>query len=791
MRQFIVEKGNLAQKFIKSHKKLILISFSSFIFVSCIILVGTFFISSKSSRSNIPIIPTPIAFQNEVMNYASNLKFKRYTSPEKIIAQNPLYTYELKESFTSNEIKKIAENFSLSNIFLEDESYVTYSETKDIKSLGTFTMNKDNGFFTYQAYSFLPASSKNPKDAALSLIKKLGFSDGDITCPITYQQKGAQDITFVECHRDWGRLTAPLFTLPGIINHGGNFSLSTMGGVGMVDPDGPADSNIVNVSTGQNGKVRPNDFNSITVGVTNNGAIYSVYSRMRYITGKSQIAKNSLKTYEEAFSEITKNPTYSFSMPIGVGITDFRKVYKNNEAVALEAQSHELGMAYLEYIKGKQKVYEPFYLLYGSAEITSGYTIKYIQAIPASKLSTSKIAQESTDSLQLRTFNPPIPTPTVEVNSPTEPTPRAPIESGGENCRTGPTEVNNHTGAYPLVIPGYGTMVVTIEDFGHPSNLWVSSIDPIDPGVDTTILAARNAFFTFIGYYFASEYQNGKTATSKTVKESGGVKKYLQAGGRIGSLAFDQSELIAAVDSPPLLRPSLTKVIKSFEKYALSVDNGTTLPDVEYTVPVAFESLFYYERRRGGSGQCYLTGASGPSPVLFMYADTPTSTKIINNSQVTYVEPGLENNMWNVSFSKDGITQANGQKRSYLYYEFDRSVSFTNTNRGYVVKREDIGDLVGKIAKELKLSSKETKYLHMEFEKALLDVQNSPYIAVILADTNEVAAKLPLGAPAGIHTYRYHFLVSGAREARQVIKPTLSEIKREGTVLIELGVSPQ
>ena len=791
MHRFIFKKFDTTKDFVKRHKKTVLIILSGFIFVVIVVLISTLFITKNSIHSKIPVIPTPVALQNEVMDYASNLKFKKYTSPEKIIKENPLYTYELKDSFAREDVKKIAENFSLLDIASEEGSYVTYSETKDIKKLGTFTMNKDNGFFTYQAYSFLPASSSNPKDAAVSLIKKLGFSDGDITCPITYQQKDAPDITFVECHRDWSRLTAPLFTLPGIINHGGNFSLSTMGGVGMVDSDGPLDPNIINVSTGQNGKARPNDFNSITVGITKNGAIYSVYSRMRFITGKSQIVKNSLKTYEEAFSEITKNPTYSFSMPIGVGIADFRKVYKNDEAVALEAQSHELGMAYLEYIKGKQKVYEPFYLLYGSAEITSGYTIKYVQAIPASKLSTARIAQESTNSLQLRTFKPLNPTPTVGSSTPQNPIPGTPIESGGENCRTGPTEVNNHTGAYPLVIPGYGTMVVTIEDFGHPSNLWISSIDPIDPGVDTTVVAARNAFFTFIGYYFASEYQKGKTDTSKTVKGSGGIKKYLQAGGRIGSLPFDQNELIAAVDSPPMLKPSLTKVIKSFEKHALSVDNGNVLPDVEYTVPVAFDSLFFFERRRGGSGQCYLTGASGPSPVIFMYSDTPFSAEIINNSQITYVEPGLENKKWNVLFAKDGITQANGQKRSYLYYEFDRGVNFTNTNMGYSIKREDTSDIINKIADELKLTSKETRYLHIEFEKALSDIKNSTYIMVILADKDEVNKNLPLKIPVGINTYRYHFLLSGTDVKMQLNNPKLSEIKRDGAVLIELGASPK
>ncbi|MBI3443585.1 hypothetical protein HY008_02855 [Candidatus Woesebacteria bacterium] len=224
--------------------------------------------------------------------------------------------YTLKTNYTLAEVIAFGKKLGLTEVKTPDDKFVILYNLTDMNNRGILTFNRETGGISFQSYGvhkakdswdggpaqrgLLPGVRKqvDVEGSTQRFLSNLGILDPTIVCPITYQKKGLEQITFVECHRDWKKVELPILNAIGVLNIPENKPLASLA-VGQTDENTPADPSIISVSIappsqepirspgrrdlGQDGKARPNDFNTITVGVTPDGRILSIESNLRAI----------------------------------------------------------------------------------------------------------------------------------------------------------------------------------------------------------------------------------------------------------------------------------------------------------------------------------------------------------------------------------------------------------------------------------------------------------------------------------------------------------------------------
>ena len=296
--------------------------------------------------------------------------------------------YTFKSKFTVEEVHQIALKLGLTELKQSGKDYVLAYNLDHPQNQGLLTFNLISGSFTFESYGThqSPITGVSPTTTAFSFLKNLGVIDDTVTCPITYQKQGIDNVTFVECHRDWGKAGAPILSFVGSLNVAEGQPLSQLT-VGKTDKTTPIDSSIINVSSGENGKARPNDFNTATVAVSSENNIIFVQSNLRPIEKITPLLAKNLVTPQQALNQFMANQAnLSLSSLRGSGTVDLTKVYPQNEAKAKKAFITDYLLVYLEKPpNNKQEKLSPMYLIRGVAELESGYSIQFIKTLPATK----------------------------------------------------------------------------------------------------------------------------------------------------------------------------------------------------------------------------------------------------------------------------------------------------------------------------------------------------------------------------------------------------------------------
>lgn len=102
--------------------------------------------------------------------------------------------------------------------------------------------------------------------------------------------------------------------------------------LGGVLSDSPVDSSIININTGDNGKARPNDFNTVTVTIQDGGVIREVASNIRWIQTPQTINASNIYTPEEALSQfLSHNAKLSLTIPAGEGRFNYDYITKTTK----------------------------------------------------------------------------------------------------------------------------------------------------------------------------------------------------------------------------------------------------------------------------------------------------------------------------------------------------------------------------------------------------------------------------------------------------------------------------
>lgn len=739
-----------------------------FISVLVVILVQIFLLTFFNSNQTSAPIPQD---NNSTVQNAPDVKFNLYSiNKPPVLNPQDHYLYTLKSNFTDEQIQNIARNLGINSELESDSDNKVLAFSPDN---GVFEFDRITGEFKAISFSPAPATSQFPEVSAIDLLNDLGLYDPTIDCSITYKRYDTPHTTFVECHRTWELMSAPLVTLPGVLNtydfNVDNIRVGYVGQAGLDDPE------VYDISTGENGKARPIDFNSVTIGIKNN-EIVSIDSNMRWVESVSPVTSEEIISYSEAINSLASgNTRLSLVIPEGQ-YSEWNDVFPDNQAFAQNANVTSINLIYLESLGGeKQITYEPMYLVYGTAKIESGHSVKFVQAVSALKnpnvLGEQALAQagfdEQRESLQIRDFIPESPTPTIPSENP----PEKIVEEA--DCRFGTQRLTGKPWieeTFSLDIPGYGRMDVLRRN--RSGTLFVKSTE----ASDSSISAARNAIFQALEDQYIFNYANREDKSLRLKDYGNLVNLYEQAFGQnpdTPGFGVNFFFLPRYAYAKGLGHDRHDRLVENFERRAIEIDEGRPGIIREAGFPLDHDiSLFMLwdgnsEKWKG----CYLTGGS---PFIFLYTDKKTDVSI-NPSHVVYKNPDSD---W--SFSLNGSTS--------LYYEFDKSkVKLAGTDYGYSFEYSKTENALESIARDLGLNSEETRAFKIEIENSLQSL-NPEYLSLRLVSEEELNEKLPLKvSPKPDNSTRIHFLIETEKLDLKV--PDLEKIKRSGFSLVEIGAS--
>lgn len=791
--------------------------------VFCVVLlfVLSIFLIRQENKNGKKIEP-PITSQASPSQFSfrapPEVFFENYDNQSSITGSPPssLNAYTLKTNFPLNETLSFANNFGLNSYQPTIQPAMVIYNMDSKEKRGIMIFDTKTGNFTFQSYGVLKpsatTSSTSATEQAYAFLKDIKLYDQSLSCSITYKREDAPPtVTFVECHRDWRKIGLPIVNPLGVLNIAETTKLANLA-PGMVDRFAPIDLAVKEVNTGDNGKARPDDFNTVTVGVYPDGNIYSIVSNLRWISSSASINANDIITQNQALDFFNQHKAqFSLTIPAGTGFVDWDKVYPKNLATAKQAIIQDISLVYLEKSSSvTQATYVPSYLIRGVASLESGYTVRFVETLPAlkSEITTythprqnGKVAGTSTylaqeKSLQLKTFSPP-PTQPAEQPPLTPFSTLPPQET--QKCIDPVVSSALLLGGYQtvnLAIPGYGTAVVIATNHTFYLKSTSSSAIDISKVKEALLKAAEDQYVINVTQYLQKNPTN--LATVDDVYNLYGKINKLKVGNRI----------LTDRPAPP---------VNTLDIYPSSMMQDVNIPevkDVAYRVAVRIlnaqnqnqigmlagnQDLFPAEVIRdlhlvfytapGNKTACYI---SGESPILFLYPQKSTAVSITTYAPLIYKDPPSEGNSWKVVADPDGtIEDANGITRPYLYYEYDPTkVSFAQAKAGFVVATDKVVSFVtNTISSKLELNHAEANALLADIQKELPKLKKIAYVKISLIAKSEVDKNLPLSiSPRPDTVNRIHILISPLDRKAAIEPQLITPITRQGFTVVELGV---
>lgn len=669
--------------------------------------------------------------------------------------------------YALRKISTQAEATDLSRHFFESEpptktatsiSFVSKPSGNDLLYVQTTT-----GSILMKSLNGLPLVASTSGGFAVSdlvneFVQKVSGSDPTLAVAATYEKKDTPGVVYYEVHRDWDLVGAPILNLLGVFNLKDKVALSSYTLASKPDGILQDDANILGTSDGRDGKARLRDFNTMTIGVKGS-RIVSVTSNLRFLSQTASPTDANLIPYADAVTKL-KTGGYSqiYTSPIGSGIVSPDKLYPENKAKLTKVTVTDVAVAYLEELPQQEQLkLIPHYIFRGQGSLESGYEVDFLAAVPAignaQTLGTSthllaqatggaSAASQKQGTLPTATPTPtPTPTPT---NSPTRvPTiafPTNPPPPVINACTPSIEQLSNvHTTSGGLIYGQYGA-----SDSSRGSQYWYVAA-PSGTSLDINQLEEQVTELINSVLNNLDVRQPGESGY-KTTKN--GVDCYLwpttgESGEDIMSCISWAGYLYYALDSAQLAAQS------NF-----------------IGCPVILSSM---------------------SPSVFIYSTTPRTFNVKVAARIKYSNASTNDSSWSVAVD-NGRLQINGEKREYLYYEYEPKV-YNEPEDGWTVQRSQLSKWIAIRASELQLTSAETVRLAFEVSNAASQVVGDT-LFIGLIPQSEVGQKLPLSLSQRADVTRLHFYVSATN--RSNISPaTLKPVVRSDFMLLELGAVSQ
>lgn len=407
--------NNFVDKLIGNKKILVIIL--GVILVLVIILILLVMLRSKKTTSNQPPLKTVAADISQ--EYGLKADGSYYTSVTSPALKNPprvnfkytatapsphttasatqsKFTHDIGEVEAEAIAKKFGIQVSPTLIGLGNFHFSDQTQKIDLvvyrKSAGfvAIFMNNSN-----QA-SPSAALSKITKDqeaitAAQSYLKSINLWEDDFTQPmgdnpypkngVVYQKKSQPNVYFVEFHRGWK--TLPILNEIGLLNS----PLKDQ----LIDPKKnlPVDNDISYSSDNLTALQRPDQFNTVTVGVNKSGQITYLQYFIRSIIDQSPV---NIKPYDQALAELKSGQgqgilVYPQGQKAPSAESDYtqdqwQQLFPANSAISDEAIIDDAQLAYEEkFITESQSMMIPVYLFRGKAPLKGGVVVNFVALI--------------------------------------------------------------------------------------------------------------------------------------------------------------------------------------------------------------------------------------------------------------------------------------------------------------------------------------------------------------------------------------------------------------------------
>jgi hypothetical protein len=762
-------------------------------------------------------LPSPSKSPELTTNQIPIVSFEEYKNEAVMPTTSTISYYTLKNNFTNAEVQQFAKKLGL-DLSVESAKTLNLYTYSNPASIGYMSFNKSSGAFSYQSYGNKKPTNyqagQSPVTTAKQILTDIGLYDETIYCPVTYRQTGLPEkITFVECHRNWLKTGLPIVNLVGVINLPETKKIASLS-VGQTDQSTPTDPSIINVSSGENGKVRPNQFNTVTVGIKDDGTIFSISSNLRMISEKKTVAKEDLVKPEAAIAELAQHKSqFTLTIPAGSGLTDWQKVYPGGRANAKVATIQEVTLVYPDKnMNTPLASYDPTYLIRGIATLESGYTVRFAQTIPALTKQvagvSTKIAQSS--SLQLDTFDPNDSQPTVTA---------APTSSSVPTTRPAPSMSQVPTASNLPTVPAEPSSAPTP---AHQCAGQLQNKQPFELNGEKVVFGTSSGGWSI---YLISAPENFDMTSAKQVFYNVLTEQYLinvarwlrQNPGHPISSREDVLRVFTAMNNGSVCSTSTFAPVFDcgdnidgsspgqyvYNKSIASVIGNRVADSIVAAGPAGIAALAAKPNifppdvvpwrllvEYGNLTQvdnCYI---SGVSPTIFLYPQAMTAFNILLQSNTTYSDPKMMDNSWRGMVDVDGKLVVNNINRNSLYYEYDpKKVSFNIAPKGFLVKSEKIASFVqDTLAAKLLLNQAETQTLLQEVKSALIGAPNTPYLKITFVNEAEINQKLPLTIePTPKHLHRIHLLLTPLSRSTPIEEPAILPISREPFTIVEIG----
>ena len=355
------------------------------------------------------------------------------TNNASVVLPPTVKTHIFKSDYSLDALTAIGQNLGLTENRSEGNTVILYNLDSETDK-GYLKFDTDSGNYEYLSYGNIkiPANVGIVTQDVKAYLLANNLIDETVDCDISYQRLDVTDATFVECHRSWEKAGLPIINFAGLLNVPDLKSIKDLQ-VGYVDDDTVASNpNIVNVSTGQNGMERPNDFNTITVSVDSQGNLVGINSNIKLIDTSNQYNQDQLYTPEEAIDLFRSGQTQlSLIVPADENL-DWETIFPNNTALDLNGQLNDILLAYVENpFTGKSLT--PMYIARGNAETAEGNSVNFLQAVPALRSDQSYYGQPG-DVAGVMAQAIPTDDPTLKFNT-FQPEQRTTVGSmSGESC---------------------------------------------------------------------------------------------------------------------------------------------------------------------------------------------------------------------------------------------------------------------------------------------------------------------------------------------------------------------
>lgn len=384
----------------------------------------------------------PVTYPQVTTRRSPDVRFETYTlEANRADVPDQVRVFQLASGVSSADALSLGRRIGFSNANLDDGANLSFVYNGEQNSDEVLIFDKKTGAFFFASNNGrLPKiAASDPINSAKNFLADIGVLDGTIVATTTYKRDSFPGLIFVEFHRRWASVGLPILNILGTLNTDPGKRLADVN-LAKVDEDGPVDPDIVFSTDGQAGKARPNEFNTITVAVSENDrSVVSITSNMRRIVGRQVISTSSLKTPGEAWDELQQHRgVFSTTLPTGLGYVDPDKVYLQNQAIGQHGRVKDFLLVYLEKPADQAQSYlYPYYIFKGEATLNSGYDVSFVEAIPALKgvdyssqvlgemaVVPTIVNQQQESTIQYGTFKfptmTPSPTPTPQPPPPTE-----------------------------------------------------------------------------------------------------------------------------------------------------------------------------------------------------------------------------------------------------------------------------------------------------------------------------------------------------------------------------------